>query len=301
MRRDAKSAAPSKRRPWIMAPRRWLTVLSRTGQSIFDDSIGLTAAGIAFYTLLSIFPGIAAIVSLWSLFADPEQIALQIDQLSGFAPPDVVEILRSEAVSVAAADQAAIGLTFILSLLFSLFSASRAIKAIMQALNIVYDEEEERGFLKFNALALAITLAVAVGFIGAIIAIVAVPILLGLVGLGNFLEPFLWIVRWPLLFAGAWLAIAALYRFAPSRSTSARTWLSPGAGAAVILWLFASILFSLYVQNFANYNETYGSLGAVVIALMWFWVSAFVFLVGAEVDSELEKLADEHGSSTGMP
>lgn len=277
-------------RSWARSLGKWRRVAVRAGAQIGDDKLGLTAAGIAFYMLMSIFPGLAAVVSIWGLLADPQAFTEQLSALSGILPAEVYRTLQGQAREVASAGQGAISLALAVSLVIAFFSAARAVKAIMMALNIVYDEKEMRGFFKFNAHAFAMTVALAIGFITAIAAVAIVPIILNIVGLGGILGPLIGLVRWPILFIGAWAGIAALYKFAPSRPDSSMRWLSPGAGAAVTLWIIASILFSVYVQNFANYNETYGSIGAVVIILMWFWVSAFVFLIGAEVDSEYEKI-----------
>ncbi|PQA88521.1 YihY/virulence factor BrkB family protein [Hyphococcus luteus] len=271
--------------------RHWKRLPGRVVSQINNDRLGLTAAGIAFYALLAIFPGLAAVVSLWGLFADPATISEEISSFSAILPAEVARALRAQAAEVARSDDGAVGAALIFSLGLTIFSASRALKAIMQALNIVYNEQETRGFLWFNVQAYAMTFAVAVGFITALAAVAVLPILFGLVGLNSFLEPVIGYARWPILFVGGWFGIAALYKFAPARQSPGWQWLSPGAGAAVILWIVASVLFSVYVQNFANYNETYGSIGAVVVLLMWFWVSAFVFLVGAEIDSEIEQEA----------
>ncbi|WP_428407000.1 YihY/virulence factor BrkB family protein [Hyphococcus sp.] len=271
--------------------RHWKRLPGRVFAQINNDRLALTAAGIAFYALLAIFPGIAVVVSLWGLIADPIEISQQIARFSPILPSDVVLALRAQAIEVAGSDDRAIGLALFVSLSLTLFSASRAIKAIMMALNIVYDEKETRNFLIFNIQALAMTFAVAAGFIAALAAVAIVPIVFTFIGLGDVLDPLIAYVRWPILFAGAWLGIAALYKFAPARESPQWQWISPGAGAAVVLWIVASVLFSVYVQNFADYNETYGSIGAIIVLMMWFWVSAFVFLVGAEIDSEIEQQA----------
>lgn len=292
--REQKRAVPDKNRPpayRMLTGRHWRRLPRRVFAQINNDRLTLTAAGIAFYALLAIFPGIAVVVSLWGLIADPLAISQQIERFSPVLPSDVVLALRAQAIEVASSDDRAVSAALLLSLAITVFSASRATKAIMQALNIVYDEKETRNFLIFNAQALAMTFAVAVGFVTALAAIAVVPVFLNFVGLGSILEPIIGYVRWPILFVGAWFGIAALYKFAPARESPQWQWVSPGAGAAVVLWLITSVLFSVYVQNFANYNETYGSIGAVVVLMMWFWVSAFVFLVGAEIDSEIEQQA----------
>lgn len=271
--------------------RHWRRIPGRVFAQIGNDRLALTAAGIAFYALLAIFPGIAVVVSMWGLIADPLEISETIERFSPILPGDVVLALRGQAIEVAQSSDGAIGAALAISLSLTLFSASRAVKAIMMALNIVYDEKETRNFLIFNVQALAMTFAVAVGFLAALAAVAVVPIIFNFIGLGSVLQPIIGYARWPILFAGAWLGIAALYKFAPARESPQWQWISPGAGAAVVLWIVASVLFSVYVRNFANYNETYGSIGAVIVLMMWFWVSAFVFLIGAEIDSEIEQQA----------
>ncbi len=290
---DGETSAARKRPPAyaMLTFRHWMRLPGRVFAQVNNDRLALTAAGIAFYALLAIFPGIAVVVSIWGLVADPLTISQQISGFSPILPSDVVLALREQAIEVAASDDRAVGAALGLSLFITIFSASRALKSIMQALNIVYDEKETRNILIFNVQALAMTAAVAVGFIAALAAVAVMPIILGFVGLGSVLEPIIGFIRWPILFVGAWFGIAALYKFAPARESPQWQWISPGAGAAVVLWIVASVLFSVYVQNFANYNETYGSIGAVVVLMMWFWVSAFVFLVGAEIDSEIEQQA----------
>lgn len=274
-----------------LSVRHWRRLPGRVLAQINNDRVGLTAAGIAFYALLAIFPGLAAVVSLWGLFADPATVSEEISGFSAILPGDVVSALRQQATEVAQSSGGAIGAALAFSLALTLFSASRAVKAVMHALNIVYGEKETRGFLRFNIEAYAMTFAVAVGFMTALAAVAVVPVVFDFIGLDSLLQPVIGFIRWPILFVGGWAGIAALYKFAPARPSAAWKWLSPGAGAAIILWIVASGLFSVYVQNFANYNETYGSIGAVVVLLMWFWVSAFVFLVGAEIDSEIEQQA----------
>lgn len=304
MQRETNRTRPGGAEPvrlrWIAFFRHWPRIARRTASAVNDDRIGLTAAGVAFYALLSVFPGLAAVISLWGLFADPSDIPARFNLLDDVLPAEVARVLREQAAEVASANTGAVSAALIAALTVSFFSASRAVKAVMQALNIVYDEKEKRGFIRFNLTALSMTVGVAVGFIAAIAAVAIVPVLLNLAGLGGALEPFIWIVRWPILFFGAWFGIAALYRFAPSRKGAEWKWISPGAGAAVVLWIVASAIFSVYVQNFANYNETYGSIGAVVVILMWFWISAFVFLVGAEVESEIE-IHQRRAGETGRP
>ena len=180
-----------------------------------------------------------------------------------------------------------LGLGF--SLLAALWSANKGMKALITALNIVYDEDERRRFLRLNLFALALTLFMVILGVIAIGAVVAVPILLSFLGLGSVAEALMQWLRWPLLAAVLLFALAVIYRYGPSRRRARWKWVSWGAVIAVLLWLVASGLFSFYVANFGAYNATYGSIGAVIIMLMWLFISAFVILLGAQVNAEMER------------
>lgn len=292
--------SPPAKRPSQLKFRHWRSLPAKVFTQINDDRIGLTAAGVAFYTLLAIFPGIAAAVSIWGLAADPADMPAQLQMLRGVLPSEVMQLLSTQASEIANEDDSVVGVTLAFTLILFFLSASRGVKSLMQALNIVYGEKEKRGFFHFNAVAFLMTVTAVFGFVVAIAVLAVMPFLFEFAGIGGFVDPFFGVLRWPLLFVAAWAAIAAFYRFAPSRNDPSWKLISPGAGAAVIMWLFASVIFSIYVQNFAKYNETYGSIGAVVVLLMWFWLSAFVFLVGAEIDSEIEQTKDEIASD-GAP
>jgi membrane protein len=250
--------------------------------------LSLTAAGVAFYALLSVFPGLAAIISIWGLTADRQDVVRQLQSFGRLLPPEALSVIATQAEQIASTGNDTIGFTLLVSVLISLFSASAAIRAIMGGLNIVLDERESRSFFRFQATALLITFVLAVGVIAALGAIVIAPILLSYLGLSEHFKGMAGLVRWPLLFFGAWGGIAALYRLAPSKNDSHWRWIAPAAGAAVIVWIIASIVLSIYVQNFTNYNQTYGSLGAVVGLMLWFWLSALSLFIGAEFGAELE-------------
>ena len=272
----------------------------RTWRELGDDHVSMIAAGVGFYGLLAIFPAIAALISLWGLAFDPQQIEQQIESVSGFLPQDAAAIIKEQARAVASGAGGGVSLAAIGGILFALYSASKGMKALIEGLNIIYDEEEKRGFIKLNLLALGLTLAVIVAMIVALGLIVVVPIVLKFVGLGSVVADLVSLLRWPILFAGALFVLAALYRHAPSRARPRWRWVSWGAAIATLIWVIGSIAFSIYVSNFGSYNETYGSIGAVIILLMWFWLSAFVVLLGAELNSEMEHQT-ERDSTTDRP
>ena len=277
----------------------WRDILVRTWNEIGEDHVSLIAAGVGFYALLALFPAIAAMISIWGLAFDPQQIEQQIAAISAFLPEQARAIVTDQARAVAAAG-GGLGITAVVGILFALYSASKGTKALIEGLNIIYDEEESRGFIKLNLVALGLTIGVIVALIVALGLIVVLPIVLQFLGLGALGSALISIARWPILFVFAMLVLAALYRLAPSRAPPRWRWVTPGAAVATLIWVLGSIAFSIYVQNFGNYNETYGSLGAVIILLMWLWLSAFVVLLGAELNSEMEHQT-ERDSTSGEP
>lgn len=278
----------------------WKDILLRVYQNIGDHRIVALAAGITFYSLLAIFPAMAALVSIYGLFSDPATLTTQLDNLSGLLPGGAIDIMRDQLTRVASQPRGALGLTFIVSLGVSLWSANAAMKSIFDTLNIVYAEREKRSFLTLNAVSLAFTAAAIVFVLLAIAAMIALPPALKYVGLSGVKEMVVRVGRWPALFAIVTLALASIYRFGPSRETPQWRWISWGSAFATFGWLVASILFSWYAENFGSFNKTYGSLGAVIGFMMWIWLSAIVILIGAELDAEMEHQT-ARDTTTGAP
>jgi len=171
----------------------------------------------------------------------------------------------------------------------ALWSASSGVKSLMTALNIAYEEEEKRGLLHYNALALAMTFGAIIAGLIALTLVALVPPLLQALALPKWLHWMLSLARWPILALGVIIGLAVLFRYGPSRNEARLNWVTWGAVAATVLWIIASVLFSWYAANFANYNKTYGSVGAIVVLLMWFYITAFVVLLGAELNAEMER------------
>ena len=278
----------------------WRDIALRTKNEISDDHVSITAAGVAFYALLAIFPAIAALISIWGLIADPAQIEQQIGSVAGMLPQEAASILRDQAHKVASNAGGALTFGLIFGLLLTLYSAAAGMKALIEGLNVAYDEQEKRGFIRYNLVALGLTLGAIVALIVALGLIAVLPALLGSLGLGSTAATLIAWLRWPLLFVFAMVALAVLYRYAPSRDEPRWRWVSWGSVIATLLWVLGSIAFSLYVRNFASYDATYGSLGAVVILLMWLWLSAFIVLLGAELNSEMEHQTAED-TTAGPP
>lgn len=286
--------------PWQLPLRGWRDVLKRVWNEVGKDNIDLVAAGVAFYLLLSIFPGIIAAVSIWGLVADPVQVQDMLQATTETMPAQARKILEDQLSSVAGGQSTALGLGTVLGLLGALWSANKGTKALMNGLNIAYDASEERGFLALNAQGFGILLALVLTGVVATSGVLVIPVLIHALDLQGPLAWLVRILRWPILALAVMGFLAVCYRFGPSRSNPQWSWASVGAVMATVLWLVASALFSLYVGRFGNYQETYGSIAGVVILLLWFWITAFVILLGAELNAELERQTAED-TTVGPP
>ncbi|SDY58432.1 YihY/virulence factor BrkB family protein [Citreimonas salinaria] len=278
----------------------WRDVLLRVKDELTADHVSIVSAGVAFFGLLAIFPAIAALISIAGLILDPAAIEQQLASVAGVLPADAAQIIESQAREVASNAGAGIGLAAAGGILFSLYSASKGMKSLIEGMNIAYDEEESRGFIALNVIALALTLFLIVGVLIAFGATLAAPALLGQMGLSQGAQTAVTYGRWPLLAILAIFGLAVVYRYGPSREHPQWRWISPGAVVATVIWLIGSILFSIYVRNFGSYNESYGALGGVIILLTWLWLSGFIVLLGAELNSEMEHQTGKD-TTTGKP
>ncbi|MFW6077486.1 MAG: YihY/virulence factor BrkB family protein [Hyphomicrobiales bacterium] len=266
----------------------WKDTGWRVWQSIGDDHLSLVAAGTAFFGLLAIFPALTAFVSIYGLVADPATIQAQVEAMRGVVPDAGVDIIEAQLTRIVEQSGTTHGLTFIIGLAAALWSANAGMKSLFEAMNVAYDEDEERGFVRRNLVSMALTVGAIIVlalFLGAIAVVPAVIAMMGLEGAVGWLVALL---PWPVILALGMLALAVLYRVGPSRELAQWSWVTPGSVVAAIGLIVASVLLSFYFANFANYNETYGSLGAVIGLMVWFWISALVVLIGAEVNAELE-------------
>ena len=278
----------------------WKDIGLRLKEEVTKDRISLVAGGSAFFLILALFPALAALVSLYGLIADPATLEQQIATLSGVLPGGALDILREELHRLVTQNNSSLGFAFVFTLLISLWSANNGIKTLFMAMNVAYDEEEKRSFIKLNLVSLGFTLLAMIGAVALVSATIVVPALIGLLGLGGTASWLITILRWPLLLVLVGLGIAALYRWGPSRAPPRWRWISWGTLITALLWLIVSGLFSWYVANFGSYNATYGSLGAIIGFMMWTYISIFILLIGAELNSEIEHqvLAD---TTTGTP
>ena len=275
--------------PWQIPWLGWKDILWRTYQQIGEDRLLAVAAGVVFYGLLALFPALTAFVSLYSMFANPATLNDHLAMAAGILPGDAVDIIRERVGHLASKSDVKLNFGFILGLGVALWSANAGMKAIIDALNVAYEEKEKRGFIKLNLVSLAFTLSAITSLMLALGAVVLLPLLLASLGFGSVTDALLQYGRWPVLFALVIVGLALIYRFGPSRREPRWQWLSVGSGFAAIAWLVSSVLLSWYLGNFAHYDTTYGSLGAAIGMMIWMWISAIVILFGAQLNSEIER------------
>ena len=278
----------------------WKDIFWRTYQRIDDDRLLATAGGVVFFGLLAVFPAVTALVSSYGLFADPSTISANLQTLAMMLPEGAFQIVEDQVARVVSNGNTALGITFLSGLVFAIWSANAGVKSIFDALNVAYEEREKRSFIRLNLISLTFTIGAIAALLLMVAAVVAFPLALDHLGIAPESQLIAALARWPLLLVILLAALALLYRFAPSRDAPRWQWLSIGAMAAAMLWIAGSALLSWYLSKFANYNATYGSLGAAIGLMMWMWMSAIVIMFGAELNSEVERQT-LHDTTTGRP
>jgi membrane protein len=286
--------------PTEIPPRGWKDVLVRVKEESKQDNITLLAAGVGFFSLLALVPALVALVSLYGLVADPENIDEQVEDVLGAAPTEVRDLVVQQLSSITEDSGGALGLAAVISLVLALWSASSGVKNLIAAINVAYDEDETRGFVKLRSVSLAFTIGAIVFLVASFVLIAVLPSLLADTGLGTAGRIAAGVLRWVVLLVGMLFALALLYRYGPDRDNAAWSWTSPGAIVATLMWLAGSALFAFYTANFGKYNETYGSLGAVVVVMLWLYISALAVIIGAELNAELERQT-ARDTTTGPP
>lgn len=255
-------------------------------------------AGATFYILLALFPGIGALVSLYGLVADAGTIGKSLNALSAIVPGGALSVIHAELQRLTSTRGPTLSFAFAFSLAVSLWSANSGIKALFDALNVAYEEEEERSFLVLNATSLLFTVGAMVFMIATIALLVALPLALGSAGPSAADNPALTAARYGLLVIGTLFALACLYRFGPDRARPKWQWVSWGSVFTTFFWVVASAGFTYYAANFGSYDKTYGSLGAVVGFMVWLWLSVTIVLLGATLNCEIERRAQMRGTDT---
>jgi len=285
--------------PLSIPPRGWWQVLRRVKDEIGNDNLSIVAAGVAFYALLAVFPALAALVMVYGIMSDPTEVSAQLAPLRDVMPQDAFDLVDSQLTSISQRGETTAGLGLVVSLALAVWSSAKGVKAVFTAINIAYEEREDRGWIRLNLTALIFTAGAVLFVVTTMSLIAGLPAALAFIDTSNMLEKAALWLRWPLIALLAIVALAVIYRWGPSRAPAQFRWITPGAIVAIVLWLAGSVAFSFYVENFGSYNRTYGSLGAVVILLLWFYVSAYCVCLGAELNAELEHQT-RRDSTTGQ-
>jgi membrane protein len=285
----------------VMTRRRfdWRDLVGRTFKASTTDRVSLAAAGCAFYATLALFPAISMLISIYGMVFDPVSVAPQLDFLSGLLPPPAFALIQDRVHLLVSQSRGSLSLNLLASLLLTFWSSSTGAKSVLSAVNVAYDVTEQRPFLRFQAIGLAMTLVAILCAVLAIAVLVFLPAVLAAVGLSRHGGGLLHAASLLMLVGFFSVAIGLLYRFGPSRRPPPDPRIKPGAVLATLLWLLASELLSLYVSHIDSYGATYGSLGAVVGIMLWFYISAYAVLLGAELNARLEDLAHEHREAGG--
>jgi membrane protein len=297
-------AAPRNQSPWSLPFAIWRTVIWQTWLKIGHDNIMLIAAGVAFYGFLAFVPLLAAVGLIYGLFADVNGMTDTARSLLQIMPPDAASLILGQLSDVvkASSDQKGWGLIFALG--FALFGASRAASAVIMALNMAHDREETRSFIRLNLLTLMFTLGFVIIVVATFIAMSGFALMeTRLAGLPPSAFIAISIVATVVMILFAAAVVATAYRYGPDRDRPEWHWISPGSLLATIGGLSVSFLFGIYVSNFASYNATYGALGAVVVLLIWLWLTALVLCAGAELNATLERLPlpEDHERAVTLP
>lgn len=266
----------------------WKEIFLRVKKQLEIDHVQIVSAGVAFYFFLSLFPTLSALVSIYGLVMDVSSVELQMDRLLGNLPAQAHELVSGILKDIVGKSDGKLGISLVIGVLLSLWSANNGMKALFEGINIAYDEEDERGFFKKNAITLAVTLG------GIILGFLSFSLVIGFsafvedMNIPQSLKTLISWLRWPVLAILISGALGVLYKVAPARDNPKFRWVTWGAGIASILWILGSLIFTIYIDNFANYDKTYGSLAAVIIMLLWLFLTSFVVLIGAEINSEME-------------
>jgi membrane protein len=269
------------------ALRRWWAVAGRVKDNARKDNLTLIAGGVAFFSLLSAIPALAAVVALYGLVADPKDVVQRVNELTATMPPEARALLDDQLQSLTTADHGGLGFGLVLGLLLALWGASTAMQQLTMALSAVSQHQESRGYVKLRLRALALT-ASALVFAAILVGLLAV---LPIVAHDGPIATTLTFARWPLLAVLMLAALSVLYRFAPDQHDARWQWISPGSVLATGAWLVASALFTAYAGHFDSYTKTYGALAGVVMLMLWLFITAMCVLIGAEINAARAEVA----------
>tara|TARA_R110001583_G_scaffold34137_4_gene114884 strand:- start:126 stop:1061 length:936 start_codon:yes stop_codon:yes gene_type:complete len=274
----------------------WWKITKRVAQKVQRDNMSLIAAGVAFYFLLAVFPLLAAFISMYGFFVEQETLAQHINMLMGVIPEQSRALLEEQIESLVSTDARALSISFIVSFMLTIWSGGKGSVALITACNITYQENQRRSFIKMIIARILLTFATVLFMLLMLLLVVITPLLIGYINESN--QNMLGLITWPLLLLLFNLSLACLYKYAPHRSSAKWRWVLPGAFLATLFWLAGSFLFNLYITHYAGYDKTYGSMGGVIILLMWFYVTAYAVLLGAVINAAAE-LQTLHDTTTG--
>jgi membrane protein len=293
--RGREAASPNR-----LSAKGWNDVLLRVKERVNANHLSIIEAGVAFYLLLSMMPALAALVAIYGVFADPSDIGRRVASLGGVLPAEALQLVHEQLERLMSASTRALGLGAAVGVAFALWSATQGTRALIDAVNVAYEQRETRGFVRRNLIAIGLTLALVVFVVVALALVAVVPLVLGRLGLGTGLAWAVSLLRWPLLLVVLMASLAVLYRYAPDRDELRWRWVSPGAIGAAVLLLVGSVAFSVYVSKSDTYDATYGSLGAIAITMVWLFVAAYSVLLGAQLNAETERQARRDPAATAF-
>ena len=278
----------------------WKAVLRRVFIEMLTDRVSLVAAGCAFYATLALFPAISMLISIYGLLFDPATVEPQLEVLRALLPPSAWQLISDRVHMLVSKPPGSLGLHLLLNTAVTIWSSATGTKSIIAALNLAYEERERRSFLQFQLRSFAITLMAILSAAIGLSLLVGLPALLAGLGITAHQATLIRIASFVLLVLAVLVGLSLLYRYGPSRERPRWRWVTPGSLAATVLWVLVSALFSFYVGQFATYDATYGPLGTVVGVMMWFFVTVYAVLLGAELNAELE-LQTARDSTDGPP
>jgi membrane protein len=279
----------------------WWPIVTSTWQRIFKDNLSALAAAAAFYALLAIFPTLTAVVSVYGLVADPIMVERQVAALDQLLPPEAVKLVATWLQALVQGPTERFGVGLLISVLIALWSMWSAAGMLMIAINICYRDEERRSFVQFNLEAVALGAGLMLLGVAAVVLLALLPVLFDLLPVPAAWRAVISLVRWPGLAGLGIVSLAIVYRYARARTARTWQWVSWGAAIATALWIIGSLVFTFYVSEVGSYDKTYGSLGAVIVLLLWFYMTAYVILIGAEVNAEVERQAAPPGAALHKP
>ena len=288
MKSDKNSRGRNSTTPTTIPIRGWFDIGRRVYRRLDEDHVSILSAGVAFYAMLAVFPALAAVVSLYALIADPSDVQAHFERVSAFMPGDVSQIFNDQLTALTSQEREGLGFGLLFSLLIGIWSAHRGVDALVRAVTIAYKEKEDRNFFKLNALTYLMTLGAVVLVVVVIALMVGIPAVVAYLPFSAWVSALSGVMGWLFFISIAVFSISVLYRYGPPRRPAKWRWVSPGALMATVLWLIGSMLFSYYASQFGSYNETYGTLSAIVVLLTWFFVTSFSLVLGAALNAESE-------------